>query len=463
MATPSTPPQFVPGFGSTTPAPPRDFDEPESASRYLRGVLAAFSFTAAAIHFAFAPTHWPEDWRHGLAFAVMGWAQLALGVILISRPRRWALAAGIVGNLAIIGVWAVSRTVGLPDILGGDGTSEGVGSADLLATVLEGMIVAGSVALLAVPALARRPIGDVRIASALAASAITLALIGATAGINPENSGHSHAVAGSGHHEEAASSGHHAAGGATDDHSAVDGTDHAAGGHEAGSHDAGGATAHGVAVPWEAGQSPCEKATKGQDPEESNTGEGHNHHGPLAQKAISSEDQVKLIEEQKQARSVIEKYPTVADAEADGYRKSTAYIPCIGAHYTKISLVAKFDPAAPSELLFDGTEPDSEIIGLSYLIFHPGGMPDGFSGPNDVWHQHSSNGGLCLNPAGVVVGGEQTSPEECERRGGRKNALKDIWMVHDWVSPGWDCSWGVFAAECPELGGTIGGSPFSKE
>ena len=73
----------------------------------------------------------------------MGWAQLALGVILISRPRRWALAAGIVGNLAIIGVWAVSRTVGLPEVLGGDGTAEGVGSADLLATVLEGMIVAG--------------------------------------------------------------------------------------------------------------------------------------------------------------------------------------------------------------------------------------------------------------------------------------------------------------------------------
>ena len=35
-------------------------------------------------------------------------------------------------------------------------------------------------------------------------------------------------------------------------------------------------------------------------------------------------------------------------------------------------------------------------------------------------------------------------------------------MVHDWVAPGWDCSWGVFAAECPELGGTIGGSPFSE-
>jgi len=327
--------------------------------------------------------------------------------------------------------------------------------------------VLGSVALLAVPGLARRPIGDVRIASALAASAITLALIGATAGINPENSGHSHAVAGSGHHDAAEMEGHgeeaagehHASGGA-DEHSAVDGTDGAAGGHDAGGHDAG-AEAHGVAVPWEAGESPCEKATKGQDPEESNTGEGHNHHGPLEQKAISAEDQAKLIEEQKLARSVITKYPTVADAEADGYKKSTDYIPCIGAHYTKISLVAKFDPAAPSELLFAGTKPDSEIIGLSYLIFHPGGMPDGFSGPNDVWHQHSSNGGLCLNRDGVVVGGEQTSPEECERRGGRKNALKDIWMVHDWVAAGWDCSWGVFAAECPELGGTIGGSPFS--
>ena len=35
-------------------------------------------------------------------------------------------------------------------------------------------------------------------------------------------------------------------------------------------------------------------------------------------------------------------------------------------------------------------------------------------------------------------------------------ALDDIWMLHDWVVPGWECSWGVFAGECPELGGRTG-------
>ena len=33
-------------------------------------------------------------------------------------------------------------------------------------------------------------------------------------------------------------------------------------------------------------------------------------------------------------------------------------------------------------------------------------------------------------------------------------------MVHDWVVPGWECGWGVFAGECPELGGRIGGTVF---
>ena len=29
-------------------------------------------------------------------------------------------------------------------------------------------------------------------------------------------------------------------------------------------------------------------------------------------------------------------------------------------------------------------------------------------------------------------------------------------------SPGWECSWGVFAGECAELGGRIGGTVFDK-
>jgi|GEM_PF-2331260 hypothetical protein len=211
------------------------------------------------------------------------------------------------------------------------------------------------------------------------------------------------------------------------------------------------------------GDSPCEKsgppASVGQVKKDA---EGHSHRGPLVQYPVSQAERVALIEQQRQARAVADKYPTVAAAEAGGYKKSTVYVPCIGAHYTNTALVAKFDPATPSELLYDGDTPDAKIVGLSYLIFHKGGPPEGFAGPNDMWHQHNQNGGLCLNNQGVVIGAETTSVADCTARGGKKASLDDIWMVHDWVVPGWECGWGVFAGECPELGGRIGGTVFDK-
>ena len=148
----------------------------------------------------------------------------------------------------------------------------------------------------------------------------------------------------------------------------------------------------------------------------------------------------------------------MADAEKAGYRKSTAYVPCIGAHYTNIAFVPRFDPANPSELLYDGTQPDSKLVGLSYLVLNRGGAPDGFAGPNDRWHQHNVNGGLCFGQGGGVIGGEAMTQDECKAIGGSKRELTDIWMVHDWIVPGWECSWGVFAGECPDLGGRAGGT-----
>lgn len=209
------------------------------------------------------------------------------------------------------------------------------------------------------------------------------------------------------------------------------------------------------------GTSPCEQsgppASVGQVKKDA---EGHDHRGPLYQYPVTQAERVELEQQQGAARAVAAKYPTVATAEAAGYRKSTVYVPCIGAHYTNQSLATKFDVSAPSELLYDGTNPDSKIVGLSYLVFHPGGAPDGFAGPNDMWHQHNFNGGLCIGAGGVVVGSESTSKAQCKARGGAKVALDDIWMVHDWVVPGWECSWGVFAGECPELGGRVGGTAF---
>jgi hypothetical protein len=225
---------------------------------------------------------------------------------------------------------------------------------------------------------------------------------------------------------------------------------------------------HGPVIPGTAtGSSPCEIASPTPaSPGQTGTGDGgsqggaegeHGARGMLVQETLSASERVTLEGQMRAARTVIDKFPTVAAAEAAGYHKSTPYVPCIGAHYTNISKVGQFDPAQPSELLYDGTNPDSKIVGLSFLVLHPGGAPDGFAGPNDHWHQHNANGGLCLK-GGLVVGGEDTSKADCEARGGRKAVLSDIWMVHAWVVPGFECSWGVYSGECPELGGKLGGT-----
>jgi hypothetical protein len=225
---------------------------------------------------------------------------------------------------------------------------------------------------------------------------------------------------------------------------------------------------HGVKViPGSAtGNSPCEKASpEPASPGQVGTGEGGSEsagghgetRGMLEQLPLAPAERQVLEDQIGAAKRVAEKYPTVNDALAAGYVKSTPYVPCIGAHYTNVALIPKFDPEAPSELLYEGTDPDSRIVGLSYLVWHPGGAPEGFAGGNDHWHQHNANGGLCLK-GGVVVAGEGSTREQCAKLGGRKTLLTDIWMVHAWVVPGVSCTWGMFAGECPSLGGRVGGT-----
>jgi len=205
------------------------------------------------------------------------------------------------------------------------------------------------------------------------------------------------------------------------------------------------------------GDTPCEQAVP--VPTGGNSEGGHGHRGSAPQIPLTEAERVLLAQQQEQARAVVAAFPTVAAATANGYGQSTTYLPCIGAHYTNTRYARSFDPAHPSELLFDGTTPDAKIVGLSFLVYNPGGPPEGFAGPNDYWHTHSANGGLCIK--GIVIGAESMSKEKCESLGGHKAGLKDVYMVHDWVVPGWECSWGTFAGECPELGGKVGQNAFA--
>jgi hypothetical protein len=104
-------------------------------------LTAAFSLGAAAVHLVVCPEHFKEATIYGLFFAIAASCQAGWAVLALWRPRRWLLAAALVGNSAIVGLWAITRTVGVP--LGpGAGETETVGALDIIATACEiGLIV----------------------------------------------------------------------------------------------------------------------------------------------------------------------------------------------------------------------------------------------------------------------------------------------------------------------------------
>ncbi len=134
---------------------------------------------------------------------------------------------------------------------------------------------------------------------------------------------------------------------------------------------------------------------------------------------------------------------------AGGYRQVTPYVPGIGAHYLNITRLTdgKFIPSEPEMLLYNGNDPESELVGLSYGMLD-GEVPEGFVGENDTWHQHPS---LCLVDGFFVVGPDHTPEDMCASVGGEKGIGGEMQMAHLWQVPGWESPWGLFSGENPNL------------
>jgi hypothetical protein len=98
---------------------------------------AALSLLAALIHLWVTPEHFEEWWGYGAFFLVAAAAQVLYAPLVLVWPTRTVLLLGIGGNLAIVGLYLLTRTVGIPLFGPGAGEVEGVGFMDLCATASE--------------------------------------------------------------------------------------------------------------------------------------------------------------------------------------------------------------------------------------------------------------------------------------------------------------------------------------
>lgn len=119
--------------------------------RRLERAAGILSLLAGGIHGLAAPEHFSEWWGYGLFFVAATLCQVIYGLLLVSQGiegwggwsavRGNAYLAGVVGNLAIMALWVVTRTVGVP--AGPEaGTVEAVGVLDAVSKLLETALVA---------------------------------------------------------------------------------------------------------------------------------------------------------------------------------------------------------------------------------------------------------------------------------------------------------------------------------
>lgn len=104
-----------------------------------------------------------------------------------------------------------------------------------------------------------------------------------------------------------------------------------------------------------------------------------------------------LNSELAQARLATAKYHDISQALADGYVDIDLFVPMMGYHYLKPSLVdATFDPAKPELLVYAMDQQNNRLrlVAVEYVVpisLSPD-PPEGFTGSEDVWDRNETFG-----------------------------------------------------------------------
>jgi hypothetical protein len=134
-------------------AEPADVERPVADTVTARSqaivTVVGLSVAAGVIHAVAMVDHFSHWWAYGAFFLVITYAQILWGIWVYRHPgdRRYFVAAAV-GNLLIVGVWVVSRTVGVP--IGPDTWNpERVGAMDIMASLDQVVLAATIVAMIA--------------------------------------------------------------------------------------------------------------------------------------------------------------------------------------------------------------------------------------------------------------------------------------------------------------------------
>jgi hypothetical protein len=180
------------GVGGRTARARADSLTPDwSDTELLEVCLATISAAAGVIHLAAAFSHFGVSALHGAFFIGTGLAQLAAAALLVSRPDSWVFAATASGNTLILGIWVMSRTIGIP-LEPESWTPEPVEIADAVASVLELALVIGTLALLAPSTRSSLPSSSAELRRWLVPAASVLAILTGPALFSAAVGGHRH-------------------------------------------------------------------------------------------------------------------------------------------------------------------------------------------------------------------------------------------------------------------------------
>jgi hypothetical protein len=142
-----------------------------------------------------------------------------------------------------------------------------------------------------------------------------------------------------------------------------------------------------------------------------------------------------------------QQWPTRGAAEAAGWNAQADYAEGQGTHHFLGSpLAGNFDPTRPSFLMYGGNTPDAKLVGVGWLVSSgPNTPPAGFPGDNDWWHQHPV---VCLSSVSGKVIFDGPCPAGVS---GSNIDLSNYWLLHAWITPGWQHESDVFASHHPCL------------